>query len=129
MCDLKGPTFIVIKTTDGDVFGGYNSQSWNSNVNFYGDNKCFIFTLVNKHGIKPSKYIPDSTKTNYIYSSYGSVGPSFGYDDIDIQGQKGIQSFPSTYIDTTGKGKLTLTPSKEFIIQDYEVYKCLFFKP
>jgi len=48
-CDNKGPTITIIQTTDGDVFGGYNSQSWESDTygNYYGDAKCFIFTLVN----------------------------------------------------------------------------------
>ncbi|KAF2075736.1 hypothetical protein CYY_002979 [Polysphondylium violaceum] len=123
-CDGKGSTITLIEATDGCVFGGYNSQFWNSNGKWYGDNKCFIFTLVNKHGIKPTKYLPDPTKKCYVYCG-SSTGPSFGFEDINILGQKGNQSFPCTYIDTTGKGISTLTPSKEFIIKDYEVYQCL----
>ncbi|KAF2071102.1 hypothetical protein CYY_007588 [Polysphondylium violaceum] len=123
-CDGEGPTVTVIKTTDGCVFGGYNSQSWISAKKFNGfDENCFIFTLVNKHGIPPTKYIPASTKSNYSYCS-SAVGPCFGFGDIQTEGQKGTQSFPDTYLDTTGKGESTLTPSYEFIIQDYEVYQC-----
>ena len=27
-CDDKGPTLIVIKSSEGDIFGGYTTQSW-----------------------------------------------------------------------------------------------------
>ena len=27
-CDLKGPTLVVIKSTDGMIFGGFTTQSW-----------------------------------------------------------------------------------------------------
>ena len=30
-CDGKSPTLIIIKSTDGWIFGGYTTQSWNGN--------------------------------------------------------------------------------------------------
>ncbi|KAF2071428.1 hypothetical protein CYY_007252 [Polysphondylium violaceum] len=126
-CDGKGATITLIETTTGDVFGGYNSQSWNSNDIYYGDNKCFIFTLVNKHGIKPTKYFP-GTDDKCIVGSRMNSGPLFGKGlDIGVVGSKegSYQSFPTTYIDTTGMGKLTLTPSLFFIIKTIEIYKCV----
>jgi len=110
-CDNKGPTITIIKTTDGDVFGGYNSQSWNSNGQFYGDNKSFIFTLVSQHGIPPSKYIPNKNSIHFVVSAQ-DTGPIFGSSfglEIKIsysnKNFRSYQNFPSTYIDTTGKGK------------------------
>jgi len=44
-CDDKGPTIVIIKTEKDLVFGGYNSQSWNSDEVYYGDNKCFLFEM------------------------------------------------------------------------------------
>ncbi|KAF2075726.1 hypothetical protein CYY_002969 [Polysphondylium violaceum] len=120
-CDHQGPTITLIETTDGCVFGGYNSQSWNSGGKWYGDDRCFIFTLVNKHGIKPTKYIPNKDGC-YVYSS-SNCGPTFGVGfDIHISSQP-TQLFPSSYQDTTGYGKSTLTPSQNFTIKDYEVYQ------
>ncbi|KAF2072646.1 hypothetical protein CYY_006048 [Polysphondylium violaceum] len=125
-CDGKGATITLIKTTDGCVFGGYNSQSWNSDIVYYGDNKCFIFTMVNIHGIKPTKYGPGAKCTNYVRCSLDS-GPIFGSgNDIAVGTKEGsYQSFPWTYADTTGKGKSTLTPTKSFTIKTIEIYKCV----
>ena len=35
-CDDKGPTLIVIKSSEGDIFGGYTTQSW-SGDSIYDD--------------------------------------------------------------------------------------------
>ena len=33
---IKGPTLIIIKSTDGWLFGGYTAQSWKESSSFYG---------------------------------------------------------------------------------------------
>ncbi|KAF2068686.1 hypothetical protein CYY_009993 [Polysphondylium violaceum] len=128
-CDGKGATITVIKTSDGCIFGGYNSQSWNSppmhSNTLPGDNKCFIFTLVNKHGIPPTKYLPMEDCKNCV----GSHDFMFGYNifggcDIQIGEKYSFQRFPRSYIDTTGKGDTTLTPTASFTIKYLEIYKC-----
>ncbi|KAF2075158.1 hypothetical protein CYY_003548 [Polysphondylium violaceum] len=142
ICDNKGPTITIIETTKGDIFGGYNSTSWNgangTRGYFGGNDKCFIFTLVNKNNIKPTMYKNNSNQ-RYVYN-HNICGPSFG-DDISIYQQDssedgtqdkgfesiiGEQSFPCDYSDTldgNGEGKLTLTQSERFTIKDYEVFK------
>ncbi|CAG8726659.1 21101_t:CDS:2, partial [Gigaspora rosea] len=30
LCDFQGPTIVILKTTKGDLIGGYNSVNWNS---------------------------------------------------------------------------------------------------
>ncbi|KAF2071297.1 hypothetical protein CYY_007386 [Polysphondylium violaceum] len=131
-CDGEGPTITVIETTDGCVFGGYNSQSWNSKGFYYGDNKCFIFTLVNKHGTPPTKYRPKEN-LKYFVVGHSDFGPVFGNidnndgleeDELVIKELDSYQRFPMQYNDTTGKGKTTLTPSEYFHIKNLEIYKC-----
>ncbi|KAF2068685.1 hypothetical protein CYY_009992 [Polysphondylium violaceum] len=134
-CDGKGATITVIETTDGCVFGGYNSLSWKNDWNipqyhlyFYGDDKCFIFTLVNKHEIPPTKYFANENNTNYVGS--GPLGFAFGTFtrlsecDIRIGKKNSYQMFPTSYADTTGKGYTTLTPYSKFKIKYLEIYKC-----
>ncbi|XP_048503824.1 uncharacterized protein LOC104898271 isoform X2 [Beta vulgaris subsp. vulgaris] len=51
----EGPTLLIIKDTDGYIYGGYASQPWQKHSDFYGDLKCFLFQLHPKVSIfRPS---------------------------------------------------------------------------
>uniref|UniRef100_A0A7C9D8B4 TLDc domain-containing protein n=2 Tax=Opuntia streptacantha TaxID=393608 RepID=A0A7C9D8B4_OPUST len=41
----QGPTLLLIKDTEGYIYGGYASQPWEKHSDFYGDMKCFLFQL------------------------------------------------------------------------------------
>ncbi|KAL2900089.1 TLD domain-containing protein 1 [Bienertia sinuspersici] len=41
----EGPTLLIIKDTEGYIYGGYASQPWQKHSDFYGDLKCFLFQL------------------------------------------------------------------------------------
>jgi len=43
-CDDKGSTVTAIKTTDGNVFGGFADVAWNSNSTFLRDPNAFMFS-------------------------------------------------------------------------------------
>ena len=47
-CDIKPNTLIVIKSTNGNIFGGYTEQDWAGANRLKNDEKAFIFSLVNK---------------------------------------------------------------------------------
>lgn len=49
-CDGRGPTLIVIKCTEGYIFGGYASISWNLSYKDCTelDSKAFLFSLTNR---------------------------------------------------------------------------------
>ncbi|TKY61945.1 TLD domain-containing protein 1 [Spatholobus suberectus] len=40
-----GPTVLIIKDTEGYIYGGYASQPWERHADFYGDMKCYLFQL------------------------------------------------------------------------------------
>jgi hypothetical protein len=84
-CDHFENTLVVIKSTEGNVFGGFTSCPWNSissichsdglTYGYVSDASAFIFSLVNKNN-KPFKTIYNSEQG--IYCDAAS-GPSFGY--------------------------------------------------
>ncbi|KAM7414102.1 hypothetical protein PAMA_019087 [Pampus argenteus] len=41
----QGPTLLLIKDTDGHVFGGFASHVWDVKPQFQGDSRCFLFTV------------------------------------------------------------------------------------
>eukprot|EP00250_Pteridium_aquilinum_P001446 c11640_g1_i2 orf=41-1204(+) len=45
LTSVGGPSILLIKDQDGCIFGGYASQSWERNHDFFGDLKCFLFSL------------------------------------------------------------------------------------
>jgi len=77
LCDNKGPTLTVIKSKDGNRFGGYTSRSWNSNSTgqYLQDQKAILFNLDKKKFAKSNDY-----KSIYCYSG---CGPVFG-SGIDL---------------------------------------------
>ncbi|ESO82794.1 hypothetical protein LOTGIDRAFT_229816 [Lottia gigantea] len=59
----QGPTVVMVKDKNGHVFGGFASENWKKNSNFYGDGKCFLFQL------KPflSTYTPTGYNNHFQY--------------------------------------------------------------
>lgn len=47
----EGPTVLLIKDTEGYIYGGYASQPWERHSNFYGDMKSFLFQVYPKASI------------------------------------------------------------------------------
>ena len=41
----QGPSVLVVRDKGGFVFGCYASESWERRTRFYGDSKCFVFSL------------------------------------------------------------------------------------
>ena len=46
-CDGKGPTIMIIKSTDGEIFGGYTEKSWKKRENIPSP-ESFLFNLNKK---------------------------------------------------------------------------------
>ncbi|XP_068580086.1 MTOR-associated protein MEAK7 [Cebidichthys violaceus] len=40
-----GPTLLLVKDTEGHVFGGFASHAWETKPQFQGDSRCFLFTV------------------------------------------------------------------------------------
>jgi len=132
LCDDKGGTMTIIKSRGGWLFGGFTAQSWKSstsNYEFKNDPQAFIFTLTNPHNIPSTKFIIKDQKR--AICAFRLWGPRFGGGaDIHVDGNSNITSnsyttFPTSYMDTTSKGKTLFTGSLHFTTADIEVYALL----
>lgn len=74
-CDDRAKTVTVIKTTNGNIFGGYTEKSWNSINSACSDTNAFIFSLVNKAN-KP--FIAVSKHSIGFIGCKQDCGPIFG---------------------------------------------------
>jgi hypothetical protein len=75
LCDDHSGTFIVIKSQNNYIFGGYTSQTWNHCGGYKAFVDEFLFSLTNP-SCKPTKH---STKdASYAIYCNLSYGPTFG---------------------------------------------------
>ena len=136
-CDYKSNTLVIIKTKNGNVFGGYTEQSW-SNSDPQIDNidkpdpKAFIFSLINKED-RPLKI--KCSPNNGIRCS-NSSGPIFGgkkgYSDLMIddnsnRNNKSFSYFGHYYIHPdyeykSDKANSFLAGTHNFKVLEIEVY-------
>jgi hypothetical protein len=72
------PTLIVVKTMDGDVFGGYASGGvWEKKYKYFGDGESFIFSFY-----KEFKVYRWTKSNNYImYASHEGIAMGGGDEE------------------------------------------------
>ena len=129
-------TFIVIKTTNGNVFGGFTLANWGTPFNstsrgFVSDPSAYIFSFINQQNF-PCR-LNQSSSVNSIYA-YPSNGPTFGGGvDLYISDQSNsIQSYsrlgssyilPLNYLPNSPAANSFLAGSQYFLNLEIEVYK------
>ena len=133
-CDNRGKTIVLIKNDKGNIFGGFASIPWTNNTgSFFSVPDSFIFTLTNIYNIKPIKFKNKNDGREVCHNK--DYGPLFG-NDCDIYISKDFingvtkSSFPSSYIDSLGKGCSIFTgnsdnSNKNFKIKEIEVFEVI----
>ena len=143
LCDQKGETLVIIKSTDNYIFGGYTSINWDStkwngkigkenNARRDGKGLEFVFTLKNPHGIRPSKFNIKREWLSHSICCDINLGPIFGCNDIRIENNCNVNSNSFKYYDfnpgeycfddTTGKKRMLFTGSSTFKVEEIEVF-------
>ena len=126
-CDNKGPTVTVIRCSQGNIFGGYNSNSWQSgNGSYASSSTSFLFSLVNPRHSPPKKYDIDPSKAGDSTYNYSSQGPFFGGSDMKVDNghtNSSYCNFPYTYRDPDGYGNATFTGAYNFTPAEVEVWR------
>jgi hypothetical protein len=74
-CDGSSNTLTVIKSTQGNIFGGYTTLAWDQSSSYKNDPACFLFSLVNKENTPLKLRCKDETYSTYCMAAYG---PTFG---------------------------------------------------
>ncbi|XP_005102865.1 MTOR-associated protein MEAK7 [Aplysia californica] len=62
----KGPTYLIVKDKNGNVFGGFASIPWEINPKFTGDSSCFLFKACPDYSI----YRPTGYNENFMYLNH-----------------------------------------------------------
>jgi len=131
-CDGIAKTVTIVKTTNGNIFGGYTEKPCFSNWegNNVIDKNAFIFSLVNER----NKPFIANAKSNGSVWSHREWGPCFGYNGIDLKiaSNSNINTDSSStfghsyehqdYIYKTYEAKTILAGSNKFQTTEIEVF-------
>uniref|UniRef100_T1HT77 MTOR-associated protein MEAK7 n=1 Tax=Rhodnius prolixus TaxID=13249 RepID=T1HT77_RHOPR len=120
----QGPTLIVIRDTNGYLFGAFASESWNVNPNFYGNDDSFLFTLQpNMNTFESSGF-----NKNYQYINTGQSTLPNGLGMGGVHNYWGLflnANFGSGLVSescTTYKNYTRLAHDKEFTLDKLQVW-------
>ena len=81
-CDKQPNTLVIIKSTSGNVFGGYTEQDWSDHDEWTkNDKNAFLFSYKNKTN-KPVKI--NCIFPNFAIICRSNCGPRFGKNDLWI---------------------------------------------
>jgi hypothetical protein len=136
LCDGAHPSLTIIKTTTGQVLGGFTSIGWSSRSGFHQDHTSFLFTLRNPSG-RPQRldclasanavyhnpnYGPTfggNSDPNYV-SIYGGAGPDLCVvDNCNLSGY----SYVNVRTSFTPVGHTPFTDHQYFTVLEIEVFK------
>ena len=126
-CDNKGPTLIIIQTSNNRIFGGFTPISWKNSGDkiFDKSNQTFVFSLdLNK------KYEVVNLNKPAIKCS-NEFGPNFGNDDIELKKnlREGI-CYADSSCSYLCNGETELTGKKasedKFETNEFEVFKVIY---
>lgn len=92
-CDGKGPTFTVIKTDKGFMFGGFTSKSWHSGNTDESDESAFLFSLYNPYLNNKMTRFKIKSGMSAAIGCYANFGVIFGGGrDLIIYGDCNINN-------------------------------------
>ena len=116
-CDNQGPTIMIIKSNNGEIFGGHTEKSWTKGKDIFSP-ESFLFNLNRKE-----KYCIKGE--GYILSCEGQIGfGDMNYYELSFYDnyfkQKSIISGDSSY---NFKSYEISGGNNCFIIKEMEVYK------
>eukprot|EP01080_Neovahlkampfia_damariscottae_P003563 gene3563-6298_t len=127
-CNNAGPTIIIIKTTTGEIIGGYTEQSWGSGNVYRYDSESFLFSLTQRKKLKVIN------QSQAIYCQSGILC-KFGSQDLLIANNCNstncTSKIGSAFEDVTGKGINSteanhyLAKAATFKVAEIEVYQSL----
>lgn len=128
-CDGMPNTLTIIKSTAGNIFGGFTKKPWNSTDKWVDDKYAYIFSLINNDEI-PFKRVNSYLGKRAIFCD-SSLGPCFGSDIIISSDSNTNQTSYSNFGDSfkhknypaeSEKAKNILAGSHKFQTIEIEVY-------
>ena len=126
-CDNKVQQLVFIKTTKGEIFGGYTEEGFRNRNDCIVDNNAFVFSFSTKK-IYNAKY---NEKVIYDHSSYGPYFKAGSRGAFYIPSNMIIEKSYTCTISNSYFDGMTIdyelnNGEEHFYVQDIEVYQILY---
>ena len=118
--DGNGPLFIIIESTQNQIFGGFTSMAWSSKNDYIEDSNAFLFCNKKIYEIKNKMFACNHDE---------KYGPYFGekalviFDDCLNNIKNFTDSEDESFNFKKNKNLLNEEKNSYFQVKDYEVYK------
>jgi hypothetical protein len=128
MCDGKGATITIVKSSNGYIFGGYTDVVWGIDGHSKTSSVSYLYSLKDHAGIGPVKMPIKSNKTAFAVVHSPGHGPVFGsgndlYINTNVNESTSSQSIiGNTYELPANCDSHFLTGSSSFKVSEYEVF-------
>ncbi len=126
-CDDKPNLLVIIKSDNGNVFGGFTEQSWSLKFNDKSDPNAFLFSLINLDN-KPLKMKCNNSKKAFLCRNHLNFNHdiSISYFDPDKRPDSysnlGNSYKHPDYAFGSVKAKSFLAGSEYFQVSEIEIY-------
>ena len=127
-CGNSLNTLVIIKSSNGCVFGGYTQQNWSHSGAFKIDPNAFVFSMIN---LDNNPMVMKCHNPNYAVSCVNNFRPVFG-NDISVCDNSNVNtgSFSNLghsykhpqYVQRSNEAKSFLAGSYNFQTVEIEVY-------
>jgi len=130
-CDGKSKTLTIIKSENGNIFGGYTNASWDSSQTYKSDSWSVLFSLINQNDKPVVLKIRNDEYSSYAIYCHASYGPTFGSGlDLMISSDSHVNSnsysnLGHTYTASGIAYQNLLAGSYQFKVQEIEVYQLI----
>ena len=114
-----GPNIVLIRTTEGEVLGGYASQNWRTNGEYVGTGECAVFHC--KPG--PFSMYSWTGSNSYFMLATDNMMAMGGGGDFAFQIDARFKGTTGTS-ETFGNRLLLDSGEREFHVFDIEVSQC-----
>ena len=124
LCDNKGETLILIKSSEGFIIGGYTPLEWDSNSGWKNDDETFLFSVTTKKIFKK--------KGKYSIYCGAGVGPWFAFIGFRGNGKKDMTQAEFLYkkneICFENFNEIIPNENKDkfFGVDEVEIYKIIY---
>ena len=126
-CDKKVQQLIIIKTTKGEIFGGYTEEGFRSRNDIITDNNAFVFSFSTKkiyNAIYNQKFLYDYGNCGPYF--IGSSSGSFCIFSNMLESRSCTCTISHSYFDGMTIDYELNNGEKYFYIQEIEVYQILY---